>query len=273
MKFTQILTDLRKHIQLNAGIIVDSFDPATQTIGNILGTTNGGMNFTATPNFVDFFGDVDNAPDNTKEGKVLTRWDAVMSGTFNSLTKQAAKMLLAASDFADVDESKFVPRNDLFDSDFTELWWIGDYSDKNNGDNAGFMAIHLLNALSTGGFSIQSGDEAKGTFDFNFTGHYTTDDISLAPFELFIADGGEASVTLNKSKATVAVGETITLKASPVPNDKTVTFTSDDADKATVTSNGVVEGVAAGTVTITASITVNDTVYTDTCTVIVTAGV
>lgn len=273
MKFTKIPSNLRQNIQLNAGIIVDSFNTATQVIGNILGATNGGMNFTATPNFVDFFEDVDNAPNNTKEGKVLTYWDAQMTGTFNSLTKSNAKRLLAAADIDDVDETKIIPRNDLVDTDFTDIWWVGDYSDKNTGDSAGFMAIHLINALSTGGFAIQSGDEAKGTFSFTFTGHYSTADTDLVPFELYVAEGTDAGITLNKTFETVEVGDTITLIATTKPAAETVTWSSDDNDKATVTSGGIVEGVAAGTVTITASITVGTDTYSDTCTVRVTAGV
>jgi hypothetical protein len=79
------------------------------------------------------------------------------------------------------------------------------------------------------------------------------------------------SVTLSDSTATVAAGETETLTATTVPADVTVTWTSSDETAATV-ADGVVTGVAAGSATITAKITVNGVDYTDTCAVTVTAA-
>lgn len=78
-------------------------------------------------------------------------------------------------------------------------------------------------------------------------------------------------VMLDAHTATVAVGATKKLNAFTVPEGASVTWTSSDSTKASV-SNGTVTGVAAGTVTITASITVSDTSYTDTCTVTVPSG-
>lgn len=64
------------------------------------------------------------------------------------------------------------------------------------------------------------------------------------------------------------MGGDVTLTATVKPT-KTVTWSSSDNDIATVT-DGVVEGIAAGEVTITASITVDGIVYKDTCIVTVT---
>ena len=63
-----------------------------------------------------------------------------------------------------------------------------------------------------------------------------------------------SSITLDKSSASLKVGETMTLSATVNPSDatdKTVTWTTSDATVATV-SNGVVTAKKMGTVTITA---------------------
>lgn len=78
------------------------------------------------------------------------------------------------------------------------------------------------------------------------------------------------SVTLQGS-AEVEEGESIQLAAMTVPAGAEITWTSSAEGKATVDQNGVVTGVEAGTANITASITVNDETYVDTCVVTVTA--
>lgn len=77
-----------------------------------------------------------------------------------------------------------------------------------------------------------------------------------------------SGITLDKSTASVAVGSTTSLHAEIAPSnvtDKAVTWTSSDTSKATV-SGGVITGVAAGSVTITAK-TANNKSATATVTV------
>lgn len=190
MKFTQIPADTFKKLQLNAGILLSTFDPSTATVtaSSILGATSGGVTFEATPTYTDFGEDIDNCPKNTKELKQLDYWEAKMSGTYVTVDTALAKSLIGA---ADVSETKVTPRNDLKADDFKDVWWVGDYSDE-NGDTGGYMAIKLVNALSTGGFKVQSGDKTKGQFAFEFSGHYSLDNPATVPFELYIKTGGAA---------------------------------------------------------------------------------
>lgn len=195
MKFTQIPTDAFKKLQLNAGILSTDFNPATGelTASNIIGATSGGVTFEATPSFSDFGEDIDNCPKNMKELKVLDSWDAKMSGSFVTMDTNVAKSVIGAATIATDDQTKVVPRNSIDAKDFENIWWIGDYSDINEDDSsvgkAGFIAIKLINALSTGGFKIKSGDKAKGTFDFEYTGHYSIENIDTVPFEIYIKAG------------------------------------------------------------------------------------
>ena len=193
MKFTQIPTNTFKELQLNAGILTSIFTPATGTVesNNILGATSGGINFTATPSYTDLGDDIDNCPKNMMELKKLDSWEAKISGTFLTVNTAQAKSLLAAADIGGSDTTKVTPRNDVALTDFDDIWWIGDYSDKNGATNGGYIAIHMMNALSTGGFQIQSGDKAKGQFAFEYTAHYSMDAADTVPFEIYIKAGTE----------------------------------------------------------------------------------
>lgn len=242
MKFTKIPVDTFKQIQLNAGILVDNFDPATGTIGSILGATSGGISFSATPSFTDFAEDIDNAAKNMMEFKKLDQWEVTMSGTFAGISDDLAKSLSAASDLLGViyvlttdtavkpgkryytrsgeagsytytpvenpttddistyyikgkSAVRIIPRNDVLTKDFQTLWWVGDYSDFNGETNGGFCAIKMLNALSTGGFQIQSGDKAKGQLAFTYMAHYSNENPETVPFEIHLKQGSAEPTT------------------------------------------------------------------------------
>ena len=72
-----------------------------------------------------------------------------------------------------------------------------------------------------------------------------------AKCKVTVVDGG---VKLNKTKATIEKGKTVTLTATVTPStlsDKSVTWKSSNKKVATVSSSGKVKGVKAGTATIT----------------------
>ena len=193
MKYTKIPENTFKNIQLNAGVLLSDFNPATATVADesIIGATTGGVNFTAKPTFSDYGEDIDNCPKNMKELKKLEYWDAKASGTFVTMTTATAKSLIAAADIGSSDTTKVTPRNDIAQSDFDDIWIVGDYSDKNGDTNGGFIAIHMMNALSTGGFQIKTSDKAKGQFAFEYTAHYSMSAQDTVPFEVYVKAGTE----------------------------------------------------------------------------------
>lgn len=191
MKFTRIPETAFQSLQLNAGILLRDFTPGTGTVdeADIMGATSGGVNFTATPTYSDFGEDIDNAPVNVLELKRLDSWEVTMSGTFITVDTALAKTLIGAADIGTGDKTKVTPRNDVLETDFSDIWWVGDYSDKNGNTNGGYVAIHMLNGLSTGGFQLQSGNREKGQFAFEFTGHYSIEAQDTVPFEVYVKAG------------------------------------------------------------------------------------
>jgi len=192
MKFTRIPTNTFQNLAMNAGVIATDFTPGTGTLdeADILGATTGGLTVTCVPEFEDMGEDIDNCPKNTKELKKITGWTVTASGTLVTINADAAKRLIGA---ATVASGKITPDADLDPTattgDFGDIWIVGDYSDKNGATNGGYVACHILNALSTGGFSLVTADQEKAQFAFEFTGHVSISAQDTVPFELYIKAG------------------------------------------------------------------------------------
>jgi hypothetical protein len=235
MKFTTVAADAFQKFQMNAGVLLTDFNPASPTIdrSKIIGATSGGCTFTATPTFVDFGDDVDNVPANTMELKVLQSVEVKMSGTFKTVDTMLAKQLMGSASL--LANGKIVPRLDLRSSDFKDIWWVGDYSDQNEGTNAGFMAVKLINGLATGGFQIKSNDDGKGEFSFEYTGHYSINDISKIPYELYIRVG-EAETAASSALSALSVGTSTLVPTFAASTFTYATTTTNDSDTITATA-------------------------------------
>ena len=167
--FTVIPQDTFESMQMDAGVLLKTFNPAdvkAPADEDIICATTGGINPVCQPTFSDLFEDVDNAPNNTKEGKHLDGWNCSISTTSLGTSAELIKMSLGCADIDGTNTSKIVPRADLKQSDFTSsIWWVGDRAD------GGCVAIELKNALSTGGFSLQTTKNGKGQTSVEITGH------------------------------------------------------------------------------------------------------
>lgn len=182
-KYTQIPVATFQQLQINAGMLLSKFDPtAAPTEADKLGATTGGINFTATPTHSDFGEDIDNCPKNTMELKRQDDVEVKMSGTFVSMTTETCKRLIGAADISTANPNEVVPRRDLKLSDFKDLHWVGDYG----ATDGSYIHIVIMNALSTGGFQLQSTDKAKGQFAFEFTGHYSMSAQDVVPYKIEI---------------------------------------------------------------------------------------
>ena len=200
MEYTKWRADTFQNLQMNAGVVASDFTPSTGALTrtNILGATTGGLTFNANPTFEDFGEDIDNVPNNTKQLKRITGYDPVLSGTFVSLSEGLPKQLNGAGSYGEAttgNDTHVIPTHTLQDSDFDDVWFIGDFSDKNaNGtgtdtSKAGYIAIHLKNALNTTGFQLKTTKNGKGQIAFEFHGHYDIDDVDDVPFEFYVRKG------------------------------------------------------------------------------------
>lgn len=189
MKYTQIPINTVQTLQMNAGIIAKEFDPETGAVTNVMGATTGGFSFATNPNYIDLSEDIDNAPANTWQFKRITHYDPTVSGTFLTVTAGTTKELIGSAEIDSNDETHIIPHSVLTEEDFDDVWVIGDYSDKNTGNNAGYYAIHIMHALNTAGFRWTTTKDGKGQFAFEYHGHYDYEDIDTVPFEIYVKAG------------------------------------------------------------------------------------
>lgn len=190
-KFTVIPKDTFDDLQLDAGVLLKNFIPATAAApqdSDIICATTGGINVTCTPTYSDLGEDVDNCPNNMKELKHLDGWDCTLAFTSLGMSTAAIKMTLGSADIDTQDTTKVTPRRDLKQSDFSDVWWVGDKAD------GGMVAIQLKNALSTGGFSLQTTKSGKGQISVTLTGHVSIEAQTEMPM-VFYSTSGTAEAT------------------------------------------------------------------------------
>lgn len=190
-KFTVIPQDTFSGLQLDAGVLLKKFTPATPAAPadeDIICATTGGINATCVPTYSDLGKDVDNCPVNMKELKHLDSWECKLTFTSLGMSANAIKLALGAADIGDTSASKqdtITPRRDLKQTDFTDLWWVGDRAD------GGCVAIQIKNALSTGGFSLQTTKNGKGQLSVELTGHVSIDAQDTMPMVFYSLDASE----------------------------------------------------------------------------------
>lgn len=194
-KFTQIPEDTFDTLQFDAGVLAKSFDPATGKLNkeDIICATTGGITVAATPTFSDLGSDVDNCPNNMMELKHLDGWDCSIQFTSLGTSKELLKMALGC---ADISGDKVSLRASLKQTDFTDIWWIGDKA------NGGMVAAHLFNALSTAGLSLKTTKAGKGQTSVTMTGHVSIDAQDVVPIEFYSADPPEETETQNADHTT-----------------------------------------------------------------------
>ena len=189
-RFNVIPQDTFNDLQLDAGILLTSFNPASPTItdANIVTATTGGISVSCVPTYSDMGEDIDNCPINTKELKHIDSWACSLSTTALGTTPEAIRFALGAADITAA-SSKIAPRASLdagANGDFADLWWVGDRAD------GGLVAVKLINALSTGGFVLQTTKNGKGTITLEVTGHVSIADQSTPPIEFYSVDAPSA---------------------------------------------------------------------------------
>jgi hypothetical protein len=189
-RFTVIPTNAFEGLQLDAGVLLTRFNPANPVApadADIICATTGGIQVSCTPEYEDLGEDVDNVPLNMMEFKKLRSWACTLTTTSLGTTPELIRLSLGAADIDLTDTGKIVPRRDLLQTDFSDIWWVGDKAD------GGLVAVQIKNALATEGFSLQTTKNGKGQIGLTLTGHVSINAQSVVPmiFYSYKGDGTE----------------------------------------------------------------------------------
>lgn len=173
------------NLQLNAGVLLTTYTKGTDIDENdIIGATRGGGSFTAVPTVHQAA--VDGAPTYTKGLERVDDWVITLNATMVELNDDAVSRALGVgvvkteTGSGTTKDTTFTVKRTVNDADYKDLYWVGDLS---NGQN---VVIKIKNALNTSGFNLTFSDRGEGTYTLALIGHFTTDDLDTAPFELTI---------------------------------------------------------------------------------------
>lgn len=189
-KFSKIPASTFDELQVDAGVLLKTFDPKNPELvdSNIICATTGGINPTCVPTYSDWGEDVDNCPNGMKELKHLDGWETSLGFTALNTTPEVIRLSLGAADIT-TESGKITPRADLKDTDFSDVWWVGDRSD------GGLVAIRLINALSSAGFSLQTTKNGKGQIAVTLAGHVSIEAQDVVPMEFYVSSNGQSVAT------------------------------------------------------------------------------
>lgn len=188
--FTRVSTTAFDELQVDAGIVLKNFDPTNPVEPadeDIICATTGGINPTCVPTYSDWGEDVDNVPNGMLELNHLDGWECGMGFTAIGSSEELIRLTLGAADVGE--NGQIVPRRNVKVEDYKDLWWVGDRSD------GGFVAICLKNALSTGGFSLQTTKNGKGQIAVDLKGFVSVKTQDEMPMEIYVSKGTEETAT------------------------------------------------------------------------------
>ena len=171
------------NLQLNAGVLLTTYTKGTDiNEDDIIGATRGGGSFTAVPTVHQAA--VDGAPTYTKGLERVDDWVVTLNATMVELNDEAVSRAFGVGVVKTGDgstqDTTFTVKRTVNDADYKDLYWVGDLS---NGKN---VVIKIKNALNTSGFNLTFTDRGEGTYALALIGHFTTNDLDTAPFELTI---------------------------------------------------------------------------------------
>lgn len=207
----------------NFNIGVDTYESA-KLAGKMLGATQGGGEFKATPSIRQI--EVDGVAGRAQGLEVIDSWEVSMVMNLLETTEESLKLALGVASI-DGDTNGLYNivqgNNEITDEHYIEnITFIGTITGSNQP-----VIIQLFNALSTDGLSLKTEDKKEAVLAVTVYGHYTEDDLDTPPFKIYYPKKDNVATPVASVKSGTYTGS------------KTVSLTCDtDGAKIYYTTNG-----------------------------------
>lgn len=182
-KATRITADAASKMQIEAGILLKSFDianPVEPADADILCSTTGDYSITCVPETINFFDDVNNITGRFKEAERITNWNCGLTVTSLDTTTEMFKFALGAADIGS--DGGVNPRDDFISTDFQDgLTWIADMVDDDK-----LLAVVMDNSISTGGVNLTTGKNKKGNLALTITPFKSLTNPTKCPMAFYV---------------------------------------------------------------------------------------
>lgn len=165
----------------------DTFETAVEA-GKLLGATQGGGEFNATPDVRQI--EIDGVKGRAKGLENIDSWEVSLAANVVEVTKEAICTSLCASkvDGSMEDYDKIMAKNNIELDDYIEnITWVGTLSGSEKP-----VIIQVYNALNTEGLKLTPQDKSEGVLAMTFHGHYDQKDLQTPPFAIFYPKSAKA---------------------------------------------------------------------------------
>lgn len=204
-KASRVSADQINDIQVDGGVLLKGtgFNPADPKLFNeadILLVMTGSPAINCVPTTEDFYADVIGVPNNSKEGKRVTGWDASIGGTALNFDQSALAMYLGSSK-PTADGLGITPKYQYDLSDFKDMWALFDMADPTK-----LFAVKIESALNTAGLAFSTSKNGKGQTNFTLTAHTDANDPESVPMDFYFLEKSGDTPTEYTYTAVTPVG-------------------------------------------------------------------
>lgn len=217
-RFEKLSPELWTTLQYGAGVLLcdtesnvlgDYNSLMNATYANILGATSGGIAVSVVPQYYTLSVRGRSA---LHDLGMVHSYQLSISGSLVSSNPSIVRLLLGGGDLSSIadteDNETSYYRVQLKTGETSlpkNIWWIGDYGVETGDSNGGYIAIHMRNIMSTGGFQLQTEGKKLGQFNFQFQAWYSASDINSGspPCEmLYFSNYGYSAFMVRLTEAT-----------------------------------------------------------------------
>jgi len=180
------------NLQLDAGAFFLNFIVGTDTYstakaaGKLLGATQGGGEFKATPEIRNT--EIDGVKSRVVGLVSIDGWETYLKATLIEVTKESISKALAVASIKDDFSETYTEisgKQIILDTDhISNVTWVGHIAGYDNP-----IIIQVYNALNESGLTLAVSDKAEGKIEVTFFGYNTVEDYSseeiIPPFKIY----------------------------------------------------------------------------------------